>query len=73
MYDAEARAILRGLDAALNTLMARVSLGLHICLDNLSVIRNAKITPKGASQEDFKWFCETAKNWVQIRKKMLVN
>ena len=72
VYDAEARAILGGLGAALKSPMARVSPRLHICLDNLSVSRNAGLTPKGSSQEVFKRFRETAKNWLSTGKRMSV-
>lgn len=52
--------------------MARVSPGLNICPDNLSVARNAGLTPKGSTQEVFKRFRETAKNWLQTGKRMSV-
>ena len=72
VYDAEARAILGGFDGALKSPMARVSPGLHIRLDNLSVARNAGLTPKGSSQGVFKRFRETAKNWLKTGKIMTV-
>lgn len=64
--------MLGGLNAALKSPMARASLGLHICLDNLSVARNAGLTPKGSSQEIFRQFCEAAKSWLQVGKRLSV-
>lgn len=61
--------MLGGLNAALKSPMARVSLGLHICLDNLSVTRNAGLTPNGLSQEIFRQFREAAKSWLQGGKR----
>ena len=69
VYDAEARAILGGRDAALKSPM---SPKLQICLDNLSVARNAGLTPKGSSQEVFKRFREAARNWLQTGRRMSV-
>lgn len=69
VYDAEVTAVLRGLNAALKSPMARVSLGLHICLDNLSVARNAGLLPKGSSPETFRQFREAAKSWLQGGKR----
>ncbi len=71
-YDAEVTTMLGGLNAALKSPMARVSLGLHICLDNLSVARNAGLTPKGSSQEIFRRFREAAKSWLQVGKRLSV-
>ncbi len=61
--------MLGGLNAALKSPMARVSLGLYICLDNLSVTRNAGLTPNGLSQEIFRQFREAAKSWLQGGKR----
>ncbi len=53
VHDAEAIAMLEGLKQALKSPMARVALGIHICLDNLEVARNAGGIPKTSSQETF--------------------
>ena len=49
VYDAEVTVMLGGLNAALKISMARVSLEIHICLDNLSMARNAGLTSKRSS------------------------
>ena len=72
VYDADVTAMLGGLNAALKSPLARVSLGLYICLDNLSVARNAGLTPKGSSQEIFRQFREAAKGWLQGGKGLSV-
>lgn len=48
--------------------MARVVPGIHICLDNLSVARNAGQIPKGSSREIFKQFREAAKKLATNRQ-----
>ena len=72
VYDADVTAMLGGLNAALKSPLARVSLGLYICLDNLSVARNAGLTPKESSQEIFRQFREAAKGWLQGGKGLSV-
>lgn len=72
VYDAEALAILGGLEAAIASPMARLVPGIHICLDNLSVARNAGQTTKGSSQAAFKKFRDVAKIWLQSGKRLTV-
>ncbi len=69
VYNAEALAILRGLEAAIARPMARLAPGIHICLDNLSVARNAG---KGSSQAAFKKFRDAAKGWLYTGKRLTV-
>ncbi len=54
VYDAEALAMLGGLEVAIASPMARLAPEIYICLDNLSVTRNAGKTTKGSSQAAFK-------------------
>ncbi len=72
VYDAEAVALLEGLKEALKSLIARVTLGIHICLDNFSVACNARQIPKGSSQGVFRKFRDAAKTWLQTGKQMTV-
>ena len=72
VYDAEALAMCGGLEAAISSPMARVASGIHICLDNLSVARDAGNTTKGSSQAAFKKFRDAAKGWLQSGKRMTV-
>lgn len=72
VYDAEALAMLGRLEAAIASPMARLVLGIHICLDNLSVARNAGQTTKGSSQAAFKKFRDIAKIWLQSGKRLTV-
>lgn len=73
VYDAEATAIVYGLQAALNSPMAQVAPWIHLCLDNLSVARAAGKITKGSSQKLFKQFRDTAKMWMDGGGKMTVN
>lgn len=64
--------MLGGLEAAIPSPMARLVPGIHICLDNLSVARNAGQTTKGSSQGAFKNFRDVAKIWLQSGKRLTV-
>lgn len=72
VYDAEVLAMLGGLEAAIASPMARLAPGIHFCLENLSVARNAGRTTKGSSQAAFKKFRDVAKIWLQTGKRLTV-
>ena len=72
IYDEEAIAMLEGLKQALKSPMARVAPGIHICLDNLGVARNAGGIPRTSSQEAFAQFRDLAKSWLQSGKELTV-
>ena len=72
VYDAEAIAMLEGLKQALKSPMARVAPGIHICLDNLGVARNAGGIPKSSSQKAFRQFRDLAEGWLQTGKELTV-
>ena len=72
VYDAEALAMLGGLEEAIASPMPRLAPGIHVCLENLSVARNTGQTTKGSSQVAFKKFRDVAKIWLQTRKKLTV-
>lgn len=72
VYDAEALAMCGELEAAISSPMTRVASGIHICLDILSVARDAGIRKKGSSQAEFKNFRDVAKTWLQSGKIMTV-
>ncbi len=61
VYDAEVYAMTRGLDAALKAPMAQHASAIHICLDNLSIAKNAGRSPDGSSQATFIKFRKLAK------------
>ena len=71
VYDAEAFAMTRGLEIALESPMARHAPAICICLDNLSVAKNAGKIPNGSSQATFIKFRELAKLWLAKKGKML--
>lgn len=52
--------------------MAWVAPGLHICLDNLEVARNAGGIPRTSSQEASIQFRDLAKSWLQSGKELIV-
>ena len=54
--------MLKDLKQALNSLIARVALGIHICLDNLEMACIASRVPKGSSQKVFREIRDLAKN-----------
>ena len=64
--------MLEGLKHALKSPTARGAPGIHICIENLGVARNAGRIPKGSSQQAFKQFRDLAKNWSQTGKKLTV-
>ncbi len=72
VYDAEVIAMLEGLKQALRSPMARVAPGIHICLDNLGVARNAGYIPKSSSQKVFRQFKDLAEGWLQTGKELIV-
>ena len=63
---------MKGPRQALKSLMARRVPGIHICLDNLGVARNAGKIPKGSSQKAFRQFRDLAKGWLQTGKELTV-
>lgn len=63
VFDAEARAALLGLHAALKDPKAQHSTDLHICLDNLEAVQQLQGQPTGSSQSIFKQFQEAAQTW----------
>ena len=72
VYDAEALAILGGLEEAIASPMARLTPGIYICLDNLNVGRNAGNTTKGSSHAAFKKFRFASKGWLHTGKRLTV-
>ena len=56
VHDAKAVAMLEGLKQALNSPVARVANGIHICLDNIGVAHMSSLIPEGSSQQTFKHF-----------------
>ncbi len=52
--------------------MTRVASGIHICLDDLSVAREAGNSTKGSSQATFRKFKDAANSWLQSGEKMTV-
>ena len=64
--------MLEGLRQALKSPMARVAPGIHICLDNLGVARNAGGIPKSSSQNVFRQFRDLAEGWLQTGKELTV-
>ena len=64
--------MLEGLKQALKSPMARVAPGIHICLDNLGVARNAGWIPKSSSQKVFRQFRDLAEGWLQTGKELTV-
>ena len=71
VYDAEAFAMTRGLEIALESPMARHAPAICICLDNLSVAKNAGKIPNGSSQAALIKFRELAKSWLAKEGKTL--
>lgn len=72
VYNTEVIAMLEGLKHALESPMARVATGIHICLDNLGVARNMGRISNSFSQQSFKLFRNLVKNWSQIERKLTV-
>ncbi len=70
VYDAEVIAMLEGLRQALKSPIAREAPGIHICLDNLGVARNAGRIPKSCSQKAFRQFRDLAEGWLQTGKEL---
>ena len=64
--------MLEGLRQALKSPMARVAPGIHICLDNLGVARNAGGIPKSSNQKVFRQFRDLAEGWLQTGKELTV-
>ena len=64
--------MLDGLKQALKSPMARVAPGIHICLDNLGVARNAGWIPKSSSQKVFRQFRDLAEGWLQTGRELTV-
>lgn len=73
VYDAEALAMLEGLEAAIASPIAKLAPGIHICLDNLSVARNAGQTTKWSCQAAFKKIQRCCKNLAPNREKADIN
>ena len=72
LYGAEAVALLGGLKEALRSPIARVAPEIHICLDSLSVARDAGQSPKGSSQGIFKQFRELPTTGYKQKNRMAV-
>lgn len=71
-YDAEATALLEGLKGALDSAISRAVSRINICLDRLSVARNAGQVVNGSSQNAFRQFRDLARSWIQNDKRMSV-
>ncbi len=52
--------------------MAGAAPGIHICLDNLGVARNAGGIPKSSSQKAFRRFRDLDEGWLQTGKELTV-
>ncbi|ODM20665.1 hypothetical protein SI65_03718 [Aspergillus cristatus] len=65
VFDAEARAALLGLQAALKDPKTQHSTNIYICLDNLEAVQQLQSQPKGSSQSIFMNFQEAARAWPQ--------
>lgn len=65
VFDAEARAALIGLQAALADPKAQHSSKMYICLDNLAAVQQLQGQPTGSSQSVFMSFQRTAQTWLQ--------
>lgn len=64
IFDAEARAALLGLQAALKNHRPWHATNLYICLDNLEAVQQLQGQPGGSSQSVFRSFQETAQSWA---------
>ena len=65
VFDAEARAALLGLQAALKDPKTQHSTNIYICLDNLEAVQQLQSQPKGSSQSIFMNFQEATRTWPQ--------
>lgn len=63
VFDAEARAALLGLQAALKDPKAQHSTNIYICLDNLEAVQQLQGEPMGSSQSVFMSFQGIAQTW----------
>ena len=70
VYDAEVIAMLEGLKQALESPMARVAPGIHICLENLEVARNTGCIPKSSNRKVFRQSKNLAAGWIQTGKEL---
>ncbi|ODM17674.1 hypothetical protein SI65_06462 [Aspergillus cristatus] len=68
VFDAEARAALLGLQAALKDFKVQQSTDLYICLDNLEAVQQLKGQPTGSSQSVFRRFQEVAMTWPNYHR-----
>ena len=68
VFDAEARAALLGLQAALKDPKTQHSTNIYICLDNQEAVQQLQGQPKGSSQSIFMNFQEAARTWPQHPK-----
>ena len=71
-YDSEAIALCKRFETTPAIPETRGAPGIHICLDNLSVAREAGSVPNGSSQSTFERFRKCAKWWLKSGKRLTV-
>ncbi len=62
VYDVETIPMLEGLRQALKNLIAQITLGIYICLENVEVVRDTCDAHKIFSQKDFGKFRDIAES-----------
>ncbi len=72
-YDVEILGLYEGLEAALSSPMAGLASGIHICIDNLNIAKEAGSVPNSSSQAAFIKFREGVKSWLKKRKRCWCN
>ncbi len=69
LYNTTTLAICKGLNAAIFSLIAKIALEIHICLDNLNIAWKVKNIKKCYSHVVLNKFEFAVKNWLYTGKK----